>query len=76
MNVFISSLPPMCHPKGPGVVGCLLEAYKPTIKLAVSTYKECMDKGGYKIPDGPLDNLPETGASSDSNSTSHDFLFF
>jgi len=59
-----------CHPRGPGIVGCLMKAYKPTITMAVSTYKSCMEKAGFKVPDKPMpqigDDKGPTGSASNS----------
>jgi len=32
---------------------CLLDVFKPTIKVAMDTYKDCMTTAGYKVPEGP-----------------------
>jgi hypothetical protein len=64
-----------CHPRGPGIFGCLMKAYKPTFTVAVSTYKSCMDKAGFKVPDSPMpkigDDKGPTG-STPSSTTDHD----
>lgn len=45
-----------------------MNAYKPTIKLAVTSYKDCMDKAGYKVPEFQFPKVGEEKSSS-SNST-------
>jgi len=59
-----------CHPRGPGIFGCLMKAYKPTFTVAVSTYKSCMDKEGFKVPDSPMPKIGDDKGPTGSPSTS------